>query len=72
MMDTVFNYLFRCQHRNLSRPMSPAGSRPIVETASTYVVCLDCGKHFAYDWEEMRIGAPQPVAGAYAAPPKIV
>ncbi len=23
--------------------------------ASTYVVCLDCGKELAYSWEEMRI-----------------
>ena len=22
----------------------------------TYVVCVDCGKQFAYDWERMRIG----------------
>jgi hypothetical protein len=21
-----------------------------------YVVCLDCGKQFAYDWENMRVG----------------
>ncbi|HEY6273818.1 MAG TPA: hypothetical protein VIX19_17705 [Terriglobales bacterium] len=21
----------------------------------TYVVCLDCGKEFAYDWQKMRI-----------------
>jgi hypothetical protein len=20
-----------------------------------YVVCLDCGKQFAYDWQDMRI-----------------
>jgi hypothetical protein len=27
------------------------------ETPSeTYVVCLDCGKQFAYDWENMRLG----------------
>jgi hypothetical protein len=22
------------------------------------VVCLDCGKEFDYDWQEMRIGQP--------------
>ncbi len=21
----------------------------------TYVVCLDCGKEFPYDWQEMRV-----------------
>ena len=20
-----------------------------------YVVCLDCGKHFTYDWSQMRV-----------------
>jgi hypothetical protein len=24
----------------------------------TYVVCLDCGQEFGYDWQEMRIGPP--------------
>ena len=24
----------------------------------TYVVCLDCGKEFAYDWKEMKIVEP--------------
>jgi hypothetical protein len=23
-----------------------------------YVVCLDCGQEFAYDWAAMRIGEP--------------
>jgi len=48
MLENLINLLFRCQHRNLSRPMG---------TGETYVVCLDCGKRFAYDWKEMRVGA---------------
>jgi hypothetical protein len=33
----------------------------------TYVVCLDCGKEFAYDWQEMRMRSPrQPEAYAQA------
>lgn len=27
------------------------------EKKQTYVVCLDCGKEFAYDWDEMRLSA---------------
>lgn len=27
-----------------------------------YVVCLDCGKQFVYDWKEMRIGKPVPIS----------
>jgi len=25
---------------------------------ATYVVCLDCGQEFNYDWKEMRVGQP--------------
>lgn len=28
----------------------------------TYVVCLDCGKQFTYDWENMRLGRPVEIA----------
>lgn len=54
MIDAVLRILlFRCPHRNMSRPMTPAHS-------GTYVVCLDCGTQLPYDWENMRVGrAPQ-------------
>ncbi len=55
MMDTLLNLLFRCQHRSLTRPMGAAGRQG--PARALYVVCLDCGKQFAYDWNEMRVGA---------------
>ena len=57
MIDSVLNLLFRCPHRRLTRPVSPV-SRGGVSQGQTYVVCLDCGKQFAYDLQEMRIGGP--------------
>jgi hypothetical protein len=30
--------------------------------AETYVVCLDCGKQFVYDWENMRLGRAVEIA----------
>jgi hypothetical protein len=27
-----------------------------VSRQGTYVVCLDCGKEFDYDWKSMRVG----------------
>jgi hypothetical protein len=61
MMGSLLEYLFGCAHKNLSRPMTPvhagAGS-------GTYVVCLDCGKRFAYDWKTMRIGPSMEYATA--------
>jgi hypothetical protein len=60
VIDSVFNLLFRCNHERTTFPMSPvrkksAGGQD--ETpAEMYVVCLDCGKQFVYDWEHMRLG----------------
>ncbi len=25
------------------------------QSSQPYVVCLDCGKHFDYDWSNMRV-----------------
>jgi hypothetical protein len=41
-----------CAHRRKTFPMT-LRSRGLA--AETYVVCLDCGGHFAYDWSRMRI-----------------
>ena len=57
MIDSVLNLLFRCSHRRLTRPVTPA-SKAGAAHGQTYVVCLDCGKQFAYDLQEMRIGRP--------------
>ncbi len=55
MIDTLLNLVFRCSHRRLTRPVTPV-SKAGVPHGETYVVCLDCGKQFAYDLNEMRIG----------------
>ena len=57
MIDSVLNLLFRCAHARLTRPFSPVSVHGASQ-AGTYVVCLDCGKQFAYDLKEMRIGKP--------------
>jgi hypothetical protein len=57
MIDLVANLLFRCPHRRLTRPITPV-SKPGVPSGETYVVCLECGKQFYYDWEKMRLGGP--------------
>jgi hypothetical protein len=28
---------------------------PITLQASTYIVCLECGRHLPYDWSRMRV-----------------
>jgi hypothetical protein len=55
MIDKLLNLLFRCRHRRLSRPLSRA-MKAGGPQSRTYVVCLDCGKQFAYDTVQMRLG----------------
>ncbi len=57
MIDSLLNLLFRCSHHRLTRPLTPVSVKGVPQ-GKTYVVCLDCGKQFTYDLEEMRIGKP--------------
>ena len=54
---SLVNLFFGCWHRNYSFPITTRGSRRSSAAAQTgtYVVCLDCGKEFAYDWQEMKV-----------------
>jgi hypothetical protein len=60
MLNNLFNMLMGCSHRRTTFPITPARKAgflaPTGERHSTYVVCLDCGKEFGYNWAEMRIG----------------
>lgn len=50
--------LFGCPHNKLSFPITVRGVRRRSQAASvtgTYVVCLECGHEFPYDWNEMRV-----------------
>src|SRR5450759_4331220 len=55
VIDTLLNLLFRCAHRRLTRPVAPI-TKAGQPHSQSYVVCLDCGKQFAYDLTEMRVG----------------
>jgi hypothetical protein len=57
MINAIFQTLFGCHHRRLTRPITPVG-KPGERSGETYIVCLDCGRQFAYDWNHMRIGKP--------------
>jgi len=53
--------LFGCTHDNCTFPItaksgvvSPEGE----STKNTYIVCLDCGEEFPYDWQQMKVIAP--------------
>lgn len=54
----IFEGLFGCWHRHLTFPLTVRRGtrRPIAaRETGTYVVCLDCGEEFGYDWQHMRI-----------------
>jgi hypothetical protein len=57
-MVKVFELLFGCRHKRITRPIT-AIRRPLTKAkSSAYVACLDCGKQFHYDIDNMRMGAP--------------
>ena len=66
MNDSVFNLLFGCNHRRTTFPMTPVRKKSAggenATPPETYVVCLDCGKQFLYDWENMRLGQAVDIA----------
>jgi hypothetical protein len=55
MINAFLNILFPCRHRNLSRPVGSTTKRG-EPPSQAYVVCLDCGKRFAYDFKDMKMG----------------
>jgi hypothetical protein len=54
VIDSLLNLLFRCSHRRLTRPFAPI-TKAGQPHSQSYVVCLDCGKQFGYNLNEMRI-----------------
>ncbi len=71
MLATLLDALFGCSHRNYSFPITVRrGERSrAASVTGTYVVCLDCGKEFPYDWKHMRvISQPQEPAGSIVEP----
>jgi len=60
MFNALLNIFFGCSHHRTSFPLTPkrtlrnSGGR----AAETYVVCLDCGTEFDYDWQKMQIRKP--------------
>ena len=59
-MFQFFASLFGCAHRHCTFPMTdkkPATPHADKPSPKTYIVCLDCGKEFAYDWQRMKRAA---------------
>jgi hypothetical protein len=57
MFGKLMDLLFGCRHSRYSFPLTirPGARRSTSSTrVGTYVVCLDCGREFSYDWQQMR------------------
>lgn len=58
MIANLVDMFFGCWHKNYSFPIT---TRPGIRRSEaarvtgTYVVCLDCGKEFPYDWRQMKV-----------------
>lgn len=48
MLSFIIDTLFGCTHRNYTFPLK--------DKKMDYVVCLDCGSEFEYDWAKMQRG----------------
>jgi len=73
------NVLFGCSHKKLSFPITVRGARrrstQAASVTGTYVVCLDCGHEFPYDWNEMKVvsrASSNPSRAAIATEPRRV
>jgi hypothetical protein len=56
-----------CSHARTTFPMTPRGNDSKSDRPGTYVVCLDCGREFAYDWKTMSLGEPIKVGAPRAS-----
>jgi len=71
MLGSLLNSLFGCSHQRTTFPLTPSHRMAsATHRHGTYVVCLDCGQEFRYDWKEMRLGeavSPRTTASAEAS-----
>ncbi len=67
MVEKILQMLsLSCSHKKVSQPFTAAAVSTGVRAGSAdwervsagpshYVVCLECGKKFSYDWQHMRV-----------------
>jgi RNase P subunit RPR2 len=68
MLSKLVDAMFGCRHDRYSFPLTvrPGARRngSVARAAGTYVTCLDCGKEFRYDWQQMKVVRSQPEKAA--------
>jgi hypothetical protein len=69
MFGRLIDLFFGCRHSRYSFPLTiRAGARRSTNSArvGTYVVCLDCGREFNYDWQQMKFARAEAAKPARA------
>ena len=67
----LLDVMFGCSHKRCSFPITVRGKQnrtPAASVTGTYVVCLDCGQEFPYDWNAMKLVEVKPERGPETAP----
>jgi hypothetical protein len=70
MVAKLIDAVFGCWHSRYSFPVTIRGRARRPQAAAltgTYVVCLDCGREFPYDWQEMKVIASSAERREYVA-----
>ena len=60
---SLFDLVFGCSHKHCSFPITVRGRlrrSAAAAVTGTYVVCLDCGQEFPYDWKRMKMVRLEP------------
>jgi hypothetical protein len=68
---SLFERVFGCSHKRCSFPITVRGKlrrSPAASVTGPYVVCLDCGQEFPYDWNAMKLVEPQRAKASDAVP----
>ena len=58
MIAKLIDAVFGCRHPRYSFPVTLRGAKRHSQAAAltgTYVVCLECGREFPYDWQQMKV-----------------
>jgi len=55
-MIGIFERVFGCSHKKTTFPITRTGRSATDGPKAAYIVCLECGREFDYDWQAMKIG----------------
>jgi len=62
-LGALADWLSGCSHRKTTFPITLRNRVRVngqqIMQPETYTVCVECGRHFAYDWATMRTADPR-------------